>query len=38
MALYALDEGASSLAARGKFLLYFRELWQLMMNSKACLG
>ena len=34
MALYAWGQSASSLAARGSFLLYFRELWQLMMTSK----
>ena len=38
MALYAWGQSASSLAARGSFLLYFRELWQLMMTSKTCLG
>ena len=38
MALYAWGQSASSLAARGRFLLYFRELWQLMMTSKTCLG
>ena len=38
MALYAWGQSASSLAARGSFLLYFLELWQLMMTSKTCLG
>ena len=38
MALYALDEGASSLAAQWSFLLYFHELWQLMMTLQTCLG
>jgi hypothetical protein len=38
MALYAWGQSASSLAARGRFLLYFRELWQLIMTSKTCLG
>ena len=38
MALYAWGQSANSLAARGRFLLYFRELWQLMMTSQTCLG
>ncbi len=38
MALYGWGQSASSLAPRGRFSLYFRELWQLMMTSKTCLG
>jgi hypothetical protein len=38
MALYNGYKCAISLAAQWSILLYFHELWQLMMTSQTCLG